>query len=271
MSELLRTIKTGVRTGASIRGTVVDVFFGRVSVRLVDNGQILRNLDVVGGPVDIGASVMVDFTTPKPTVVATGQTGITLSDVQDLLDSSDMLGSGGTSQITIVLFSGGAVASMYPPSSDGLTTALSEANSGDVILLPDIDVEADYTIPAGVDLTGISTRNSIIRGEITLGNGCLLEGLTIRHCEESESSIAAVVAPSGTARIRDCEIHCYQCGSGTAIGVSVPASNTIMLVEHSKVIANSQSGLAYAFYSAGGTCQVTHCELYGKTDIFYEA
>lgn len=271
MSKLLRDIKEGVKSGASIRATVVDIFFGRASVRLVDNGQVLRNLDVIGGPVAVGATVMVDFTTPKPTVVATGQSGLSLSDVRDLLNSADALGSGGTTQITITLFSGGAVTAMYPPSSDGLTTALSEANSGDVILLPDIDVEVDITVPAGVDLTGISTRNSIIRGEVTLENGCLLEGLTIRHCEDSESNIVAVVAPSGTARIRNCEIHCYQCGSGSAVGVSIPATNDLMLVEHSKVVANSQSGSAYAFSSAGGTCQVTHCELYGKTDIFYEA
>lgn len=70
--RLAKDIRASVKSGASIQAQVVDVFFGKASVRLLRNGQLLRKLDVIGGPVTIGQTVNVDYTTSTPTIVVTG-------------------------------------------------------------------------------------------------------------------------------------------------------------------------------------------------------
>lgn len=72
MSRLAKDIRSNIKSGASLPAVVVDVFFGKASVRVLRNGQILRHLDVVGGPVSKGQQVSIDHTTSKPTVVVTG-------------------------------------------------------------------------------------------------------------------------------------------------------------------------------------------------------
>jgi hypothetical protein len=248
----------------------VDLFYGKASVRLVRNGQIMRNLPVVGGPVVVGQTVSVDFTTTMPTVVATGTEGLSLDDVRDLLASSDALGEAALTQITITLFSGGSVKAMYTPSADGLETAIQEANSGDVIFLPDIDIEGDFALQDGVNLSGVSSRESIIRGTLTMADDCLISNLHVRKCADSASDIVAVVGSPETGIIRNCEIHCYQCGDGDAIAISVLSTAVTLSVEQSTVKANSADGAGYAFSNAGGVCYVTGCILYAKTELFRE-
>ena len=71
--NLPKTIRGTVKAGTSFPARVLDTIGGRVNVRLSDNGAIYRNLKLVGGPVDAGELVHVDFTTEEPTVVAPGK------------------------------------------------------------------------------------------------------------------------------------------------------------------------------------------------------
>lgn len=88
-TQISKNIRSNVKTGTSVAAKVVDVFVGRASVRLVQNGALIRNLEVVGGPVKIGDSVKVDFTTARPTVVVVGQKGITHQNVMDMVTGQD--------------------------------------------------------------------------------------------------------------------------------------------------------------------------------------
>jgi hypothetical protein len=90
-SQLGKNIRNRARASASIPAIVVDTYLGRASVRLVNNGAFLRNLDVIGGPVKIGDAVRVDFTTAKPTVVVVGQQGLSHKDVMDIVTGQDPL------------------------------------------------------------------------------------------------------------------------------------------------------------------------------------
>jgi hypothetical protein len=87
MSKVARDINRSVRTGTSIPAKVTDVSFGKASVRLLSNGAVLHNLDVVGGPVKISQDVRVDFTTARPTIVVVGNTGISTEEVNNLVNA----------------------------------------------------------------------------------------------------------------------------------------------------------------------------------------
>ncbi len=56
-----------------LRAQVIDVVRDRCSVRLADNGQVLRGLLYAGGPVTLGQVVFVDFSSRPPIVQAMGQ------------------------------------------------------------------------------------------------------------------------------------------------------------------------------------------------------
>jgi hypothetical protein len=49
------------------------------------NGAIVHNLRVIGGPVDIGDEVSVDYTTPEPTIIAVSKSWLTDDDLQRAL------------------------------------------------------------------------------------------------------------------------------------------------------------------------------------------
>lgn len=246
MSQLSRDIRSNVRSNASIPAYVVDVFFGKASVRLASNGAIYRNLDVVGGPVEIGNKVRVDFTTSKPTVVATGQKGLSLDDIKKLLAGLD-LGSSGDTQITITLFSGGAVKEMYPPNELGMADAIDEASDGDVIFLPDIDIGGNYTIPDGVAVTGLSREESIIRGTITLGEESVLQNVLI-YLETSSGSAYGVIL-GDRSRLDSC--HVYVQNTGSAFGVFSNQNVDCFANDNIVQAYVTSSGLGYAYYSDG--------------------
>lgn len=273
MSELSKQIRSKVKSGTSIPALVVDVFYNKASVRLSGNGSLIRRLSVIGGPVKKGDTVRVDFTTPEPTVVAIGDVGLTLADVKAAEKDMGWLG---LTTITICLFSGGALRNMYPSVADGLATAILDSVDGDLILLPDVDITGDFAILPGTNLVGMSSRESIIRGTVTIEPGCLLESLTVLKQENSGSTISAVVvketiASDELSRIKNCEIMCYSCGAGTAQGVFIYDIEVNLYVMKSTIIADSVSGLGYAFSNAvHGNVRVTHTDYYAKTEPFYE-
>lgn len=185
-------------------------------------------------------------------------------------------GGGGTglTNIMITLFSGGESISMHEPTAAGLNEAIAASSSGDVIFMPDVDITGDFSIPAGVNLVGVSSLQSIIRGQVTIEPGCLLENLSVINQQNSATLIVAVYVQESTTseetcNIKGCDIRCYQCGTGTTYGIYIADTGVELVVENSTIIADSSSGLGYAFSNNGGDCRVYHSQYYAKTEVFY--
>lgn len=269
--KLKSRISNSVRQGRILPATVIDVFYNKATVRLSHTGALMRGLQIVGGPVKAGDTVNVDFTTSVPSVVAVGAEWLSQSDLDNALKKFGEQNLGQDVQITIVLFSGGGSVEMYPPSSDGLQSALTDAASGDVIYLPDVDITGDFEIPSGVCLSGISSRQTIIRGELTFNPGVMIENMTVVRAEDTETEFSTIEAQGvGTqAYIRNCEIHAYNCtGSGRVNAVHLPASTDLLVIQNTTIIADAPSGTAYAFKGEGGVCKVLQCFVFAKTSNF---
>jgi hypothetical protein len=275
---LSRVIKTSTKSGISVPATVVDLFYGRASVKLSGNGALMRRLEIIGGPVSVGQKVRVDFTTPEPTVVAVGQEGLTVQDMEDWLRrNQDMAwGSAGLTQITISLYHDGALYSMYESSSSGLGQAITDSLAGDAIWLPEVDLEGDFSLIANTALVGISSMKSIIRGTVYIDANCSLENLSVIKQENSASLIKAVSAtvtesPAPDivkAKIKGCEIMGFQCGTGEVNTIYTDDGAVELDIENSTIIADSVGGEAYCFNSESGDIKVLHSNYYAKTDIF---
>src|SRR5512146_1575826 len=73
MRKLAKITRAVVKHGNSFPGTIIEVMNNRASVRISADGSLFRSLEITGGPVEVGQSVIVDFTTEKPTILAAGQ------------------------------------------------------------------------------------------------------------------------------------------------------------------------------------------------------
>jgi hypothetical protein len=193
-----------------------------------------------------------------------------IRDMNDMLRSSKSSNGEQGVVYAIILFDlSNQVYSLYSTGSDGMTAAINAAQIGDIIYIPAVELSGDYSIPPGVTIVGESCRRSILTGQIILGDECQLETLKVLHSVNSDDPIFGVIGPTGIARIIDCEIHCYSCGAGTAVGIEV-LSGTIIYVDKSVIVGDSKTGLGYAFSNAGGTAEITHSHYYGKTKDLYD-
>jgi len=181
-------------------------------------------------------------------------------------------GGEGLTNIKITLFSGGMSVSMYEPTPDGLNQAIEASSTGDVIFVPDADLIGDFSIPTGVNLVGVSSRETIIEGQVTIEAGCLLENLKVINEASSNEGVYTVIASatsgSELSRIKGCEIYAYQCGSGSTVAIYID-DFADLLVENSTVVSDSNGGVGYTFSTHTGYCNVYHSQYYGKTEIFH--
>lgn len=268
MTRLSKRINELTIRGRTVPAVVIDVFFDKATVKLGENGAgaVQRGLPFVGGPPEVGQIVDVDYTTPVPHLIMRGKEWLTEDDLRNAIADIEG-GLDGEFTYPIILFSGGALADTYPASAEGFTSALSDANSGDVISVQDFDIEGEFTIPDGVAITGISSRQSIIRGKVTLGSGSVLEQLSVLYGEYNGGEVVAIDVPSNTETsfIRRCEVHGYNCDGGSAVAIDI-ASGGELVVEYSTVIGDSATGQAWAIRGvAGADCKMLHGFIYGKT------
>lgn len=85
MNRIGRSFRSATKRATQYPAVVVDTHGTRASVRLSGNGAILHNLAVIGGNVDVGEAVQVDYTTPEPTIVSVSKTWATEDDLYRLL------------------------------------------------------------------------------------------------------------------------------------------------------------------------------------------
>lgn len=250
MSKLGRDIRSNVKSGASIPALVIDVFYGKVTVKLAGNGAIMRNLSVVGGPVTAGTLVQVDFTTYEPTVVALGQEQIELSDISDYIDSLITPGQGTSFTWQILHFSQGVLMGTYVPDTTGLTDALSDATDG-IVMIPAIDLSGSFTLSAGVSLIGLDMARSRILGTLT-AYGSVFNLSIINNASDGGAIYAMNASPSTYDEFyRNLFIQCVNTGAGDAYGVQFGASRVMTFTDCRIEGTAEGAGDGYGIYVTG--------------------
>ena len=262
-------VRASVHRAKLFPATVIESYFDRVTVQLVGNGQLMRNLPITGGPVEVGQQVSVDFSVTPPQVNAKGNAYLTADDLEAALKRLGDSSVRSESVISIVLFSGGSAVRMYDPSSEGLGAAIEEAADGDVVWLPDTVISGEFEIGDGVTLSGISSRESMIVGKITLGEGSVLENLkVVGTASFVDTEVLTITAIEEQAVIRNCEIHAYQCTTMDATAIIMEAG-ALLDLSHSMVVGFAMAGLGYAItFAAGSVVNATHCRFWATTDWF---
>lgn len=107
----------------------------------------------------------------------------------------------------------------YEKNGTGLTAALAAAASGDVVWLPPGTYTEDFTVPAGVTLTG-SGWGTVISGEVALLDGAYITDLTVSVSESFTGKLCGITAPdSGAATAMMVAATCVNSGTGTGYAV----------------------------------------------------
>jgi hypothetical protein len=122
----------------------------------------------------------------------------------------------------IILFhSDGSPVDVFDADSAGLDLALAAATDGDVVLLPAGEIDGDHTVGAGVEVVGRGRQNTILSGQITLGNGAVLRDLSVTRTASQAGDLIGVVAPaSGMAYVIGCDLEVNNAtGDGFAVQV----------------------------------------------------
>lgn len=264
MSKLSRDLRASAKRGTHIPATVVEALFNRASARLSNNGAIVRNLAVIGGPVEKGDTVLVDYTTPEPTIVAIGKEWVSFDDLNNALSRLDTPRGSGTITLAVDLFVGGSLYRVYSPDVQGLGQALTDAADGDSVHYHNACLTTDVTVPEGVSLIGLDPVNCVIKGKITLGSGSYLQNIGAHHTASSGSdTIGVEMSGSGQSIVEDCHIFTINCDIGTCYAVSCVSPISSMIVRDCIIYAES-SGSGFAV-RGGGDIQVEHSRLYGNT------
>ena len=141
---------------------------------------------------------------------------------------------------------GGAVMGVFAPTSAGIDLALAAAVDGDVVQVPAGTMPGDHTIGAGVEVVGRGRENTVLSGQITLGDGAMLRNLSVARTASNSGELVAVLGPaSGTAYVFNCTLSALQAGSTSNVG--------------------TYSGHGYAIKEqTGGSVVHAYCDLQGQ-------
>lgn len=274
--SLRNTVKANLSSNLIIPATVIEQIGDRVTVRLSGTGQILRNLSLSGGPCIKDQSVSVDMSTRPFTVKAKSLQGLSQSDLDSAIKqisssiAPSSAGSNTSVKISLSRYSNGVLVASYDVSASGLTDALDDATSGDVIWIPRTTIVGDFTIPSGVHLVGISPEESVIKGKLTITN-CNLTNLKIVHASYEAITIYGLDI-EGEVNINNCQIHAYHCGVGYgAVGIGINDVNAVVRISNSLVIGYTMDIYtdSYAIRgTAAGECTITNSRVYGGTAMY---
>jgi hypothetical protein len=92
--SLQKSFRNASRRGTNYSAVVVDVHGSLASARLSQNGAIVHNIPVIGGPLFVGQLVQVDYTTGNPRIVAYTNLDSVLADRIDELSPLILKGGG---------------------------------------------------------------------------------------------------------------------------------------------------------------------------------
>ncbi len=169
----------------------------------------------------------------RNTVVAKELKPLLSTMIADLLNQQNS-GGGASDPYAIILYdTSGQKKLVYSVSDTGLTAALANAATGDVVWLPACSISGDHVVPAGVGLVGVGRDESILTGKLTTSSGSFVFG-----------------------------VHVNVSGTGDQYAIVGPDSGTATLV-NVKATAASSSGDAIALALGDGAVNAHYCEFTG--------
>jgi len=268
-----------------IKARVLEVMGNYVSVQLSDNASKLFGILLVGGPVEVGDTVEVNYSSGTPIAEATGvdthRDPPTYRYKPPITDDYEYVPPHPTNpasdQYAIFLHdvsSGSAAGRIleFPVSVDGLNDALSVASYGDAVTLPSCTLITDLiTIPSGVSLTGTSREMSTLDCEVYLGDEANIYNLSIKRTKNNSSTLKGVICSSGYAgTVLDSAIELAQNGSGDVRCVSVEGNGSQCRIRNSYFQPSAASGSAHGFWVETGTSAyigARFCYVTGSTPL----
>ena len=169
-------------------------------------------------------------------------------------------------KINLIHADGGGVV-VYDPTEAGLSSALANTITGDVIYVPPATINGDHTIPADIAVWGIG-KKSIFSGKITLLSGSILKSVDVIRSVNSGDDISGIVGPSsGTAYLIDCNVSVTNSGAGDAYAVLADYGD--LWIWNCYLIGTaSGAGDGYAVKGGGGECFIEGGYVRGSTDEF---
>lgn len=247
MTWLSKQLRANSKAGALIPAIVIDVFYGRASVKLSGNGALIRNLAVVGGPVLAGQAVQVDFTTPEPTVVALGQESLSMDDIVALLKGLAVPGQTDLFSWQILTFSQGVLTGIYTADPIGLANACSDATDG-VIFLPPCEIAGDFVLAGNATMVGMDRDKCIISGTIMAYGG--LCSLSVINSENSEEDVYALRTNPNIVEVsyRDILVYATNSGGGQAHAVRLEGSKIQRFIDCQIFGEHAAAGEGYGLF-----------------------
>lgn len=263
MTKFSRRLRLAGKRSNKVPAVIVDISGKKGTVKLSGNGTMMHNLTIIGGPVEAGDLVEVDFSSTTPVILAYGN-------IQNILSSLDIPAStGGGLGFTweILAFNNGTCLGSFGVDSSALDAALAAAGTGGVVLVPAVTIADDHTIPDGVSLVGLSRKNTVLQGIITAEGDGGLENLTIDVTNEGSTSTTGLEGNgTGYFTIQNCDIFAESTGSGFACGVH--DGGLTVKVFNSHLSGISASGQGFAAWSSSGEIYFYGGKCYGSTDVF---
>lgn len=270
--NIARSVRTSVRSGTSAPAVVIDVAGSKVSVRLSTRGAVYRNLNLVGGPVDIGDQVHVDFTTDEPTVVAPGRSyeadfealeeAITppITEAAEIEEfESGMIevyqvgewassGSGGQ------WWKDPTAGSFFDATDANLDIAIGYAEPGSAIFLPRHEFGGNHAFWYGQTIIGYGQGETVLTGQITFRHDFYVRELSFVRSFTSSGTQGAVIV-YGDGYFYQVDFTCINYGSGDSIGLYNDVMSSVLVFDECHFEAdvglwgNANGGYTGALYS----------------------
>jgi hypothetical protein len=250
MNKLTRSLRQVGKASNTFQGLVIDVYFGRATVRISGNGAKYTNLEVVGGPVVVGEWVTVDFSTDTPKVLTTyepayaGGSGATERRISRSMmgQSQGTSGSFGYPTFTMIeLYVGPPPVSgkpneepiaRYPFTPQGFNDAAAACDMGCTMYLPPGTMAVSSTVlcaPYGdnrsddwykenIFVVGAGVGRTIVQSPVAIANYCTLTDFTINITGSSSSPMAGIKVMSD-CYLENMKVTCTNNGSGGGYGL----------------------------------------------------
>jgi carbonic anhydrase/acetyltransferase-like protein (isoleucine patch superfamily) len=261
-SKGLRDKIASVSQNKLIRARVIEVMGNTVSVQLSQNASKLYGIRLIGGPVSVGDIVHIDYISSTPIAQAIGgsYTSTTppprysppTTDKNDVTPPSQNP-SQALNSITLYDVSENRIYE-YSANIDGSDLAVAAAADGDIIHAPACTIDGDVSIPAGVAFVGTSRQQTVINGQVTLGDGASFEWCAIERTANDAITLKGIVVGAGDQGVViNCAILLDQQGSGDVRGISSEANGADVQVRNSYIQPAAASGTANGLWVNTGT------------------
>jgi len=143
-----------------------------------------------------------------------------------------------------LLTSAGVLIRTYPVTTAGLSDALSDALTTNIVFLPLCEITGDFTVPAGVTLLGTSITGSKLFGTISLNHESILDTVWVDNNTTDDPTVVGGVY-----------------GSEDGYTETEPIEETLAIMRNVVVDVGSTAGPAYAVMLICGGITAYNTEL----------